>query len=144
MTKPETTSPQSIAEAAAKHVAQVVADLLHFWKKPAAPGDIDARECLMALADLTPFDQQKIDEHIQPIADAVCSHIRMRGVPHSFVSPIWKRDGATMLADSTASVEHAASGASYSGTVIVRVVVFEEPNHLPRVAVLWSTRFAAE
>lgn len=108
---------------------------LHPWKKPATGGDVSARECLMHLSELSKLDPEAmIDQHLGPIANAVCHDIASRGAPHSFVAPTWNRPGSTMLAEHTAS-------AGVNGPVI-RVVVFEEPNHLPRVAVLWTVRGA--
>lgn len=132
----EVVNAEAVAKQVAEHVVAVVDTFLQPWRKPNTSGDPSARECLMAFNDLLPFDQRKIESHIQPIADAVCYDIASRGVPHSFVAPTWNRPGSTMLA------EHIAS-AGVDGAVI-RVVVFEEPNHLPTLAVLWSPRFAAE
>lgn len=73
---------------------------------------------------------------MQSVADAVVDDIESRGVTHSFVAPTWNRDGAKVLGDHMASVG--------GDGPVVRVVVFDEPNHLPRIAVMWSARFAAE
>jgi hypothetical protein len=141
MTKPETRPHQLLAEALAAIVCAAIAARFFRREKPATGGDVAPRECLVSLADFLhlaqmPAEKRWFDEHVRVIAGGVVDDFEGRGVPHSFVAPTWNRDGAQVLGDHIAS-------ANRDGPV-VRVVVFEEANHLPRIAVLYSPRFAAE
>ncbi len=132
---------QQVAEGVAYYVVMVLdvfgkLRLATGSTRPAAGGDVVARECVMQFGDLLPLDQKRYEQHVKPIAEAIVSDIGMRGVPHSFVAPTWQREGTTMLGDSTAST--GADGP------VIRAVVFREADGRERLAVLWSARFAAE
>lgn len=145
---PKSSHLQAVAEAAAKHVAEAVASFLYLWKKPTSAGEVVAKEVVMLLSprDVAVPMERIQQEHFQPAADAICNTIRSRGVPHSWVSPTFLRAGVTLLADSTASVEHPCTGAPYSDAVIVRAVVYrgQDSGGNVALAVLFSPRFAAE
>lgn len=131
---------QQVAEGVAIYVAKCLAAveagaLATGLKRAATSEVVMARECLMKSPELVPLDQQRYEQHVKPIAEAVCHDVLRHGVPHSFVAPTWQREGATAIGDSTAS-------ASSDGPV-VRVVVFREADGRERLAVLYSPRFAA-
>ncbi len=147
-TKSPQTALQAVAEAAAKHVAEAVASFLYLWKKPATAGAVVAKEVVMRLSprELAPPMERIQQEHFQPAAGVICDTIRSRGVPHSWIAPTWNRAGVTLLADSTASVDHPCTGAPYSDAVIVRAVIYrgQDSGDNVELAVLFSPRFAAE
>lgn len=139
MTKPETVPHQALAEAIASIVCAAIAARFFRREKPAAGGEVVAREFLRPLSDFVqivamPAARRWFDEHVQSVAAAVIDDIESRGVPHSFVAPTWNHDGAEVLGDHVTSVG--------SDGPVVRVVVFQDATQ-PQIAVMWSARFAA-
>lgn len=130
---------QGVAHRIAHRIAKAVADFLYLWRKPTSPGTVQAMEFLGELDDMARSSPADVDV----IAHSICDDIRMRGVPHSFVAPTWKREGATMLADCTASAVHEAGCVEVDHVAVIRAVVFREADGRERLAVLYSPRFAA-
>lgn len=135
MTKPETMSPQAIVEMAAKEAVAIVNTFVLPWKKPEAGGEVVARECVMTLTGQKIDPETFVDQHVKPMADALCYSIAMFGVPHSFVAPTWNQPGAKLIAEHTAS-------AGATGPVI-RAVVSESVDGTQALSLLYSARFAA-
>lgn len=92
MTQPETVPHQTLAEALASIVCATIAARFFRREKPAAGGDVVARELLFSLTDFVqlarlPATRRWFDEHVRSVAAAVIDDIESRGVPHSFVAP---------------------------------------------------------
>jgi hypothetical protein len=135
MTKPETMSPQAIVEMAANEAIAIVNSFLLPWRKPEAGGNVTSRECVMQLTGQKIDPATFADEHVKPMADALCHSIAMFGVPHSFVAPTWNCPGAKLIAEHTAS-------AGTTGPVI-RAVVSESVDGTQALSLLYAARFAA-